>query len=159
MKEGLSLVAGLIGHPVEADEFTIRMVSLEVSHLKVRADCTKPLPPVVELLRDDGSIIPVSVTYPWTPPSCVCCKRLGHLENRCPNAKWAPASMVPPPYSDPDTGSCSPNLNQESSSNSNPTIATPSKSRRKAKSKLNHAADLDHSASSKAAHGSVSTSF
>ncbi|KAH0898079.1 hypothetical protein HID58_047647, partial [Brassica napus] len=46
--------------PVEANEFTIRMISLDVAHLKVRAYCTKPLPPLVELLRDDGSIIPIS---------------------------------------------------------------------------------------------------
>lgn len=91
-QEGLSLVAGLIGDPVEADEFTIRMVSLDVAHLKVRANCSRPLPPVVELKKQDGFVIPVTVTYPWVPPSCSCCKRLGHLENRCPNAKWAPAS-------------------------------------------------------------------
>ncbi|KAH0905945.1 hypothetical protein HID58_037772 [Brassica napus] len=41
----------------------------------------------------------------------------------------------------------------------NPTMATPSKSRRKAKSKLNPAAVLDPSALSKTAPGSVSTSF
>lgn len=91
-REGLSLVAGNIGDPVEADELTIRMVSLDVTHLKVRANCTKPLPPVVELIRDNGSIIPVSVTYPWIPPTCPSCNCLGHLEQRCPNAKWAPSA-------------------------------------------------------------------
>ncbi|RID72375.1 hypothetical protein BRARA_C04269 [Brassica rapa] len=91
-REGLSLVAGNIGDPVEADEFTIRMVSLDVAHLKIRANCTKPLPSVAELIRSDGSIIQVSVTYPWVPPTCPCCNRLGHLEQRCPNAKWAPSA-------------------------------------------------------------------
>lgn len=80
--------------PVEANEFTIRMISLDVAHLKVRAYCTKPLPPLVELLRDDGSIIPISVTYPWVPPSCTCCKQLCHLEARCPHAKWAHAKWA-----------------------------------------------------------------
>lgn len=93
-REGLSLVAGLIGHPVEANEFTIRMISLDVAHLKVRAYFTKPLPPLVELLWDDGSIIPISVTYPWVPPSCTCCKQLRHLEARCPHAKWAHAKWA-----------------------------------------------------------------
>lgn len=90
-QEGLSLVASLIGFPVEADEFTIKMVSLEVAHLKVRADCTKPMPSIVELIRDSGDVIQVSVEYPWLPPTCACCKHLGHTEARCPNAKWAPA--------------------------------------------------------------------
>lgn len=93
-REGLSLVAGLIEHPVEANEFTICMISLDVAHLKVRAYCTKPLPPLVELLWDDGSIIPISVTYPWVPPSCTCCKQLGYLEARCPHAKWAHAKWA-----------------------------------------------------------------
>lgn len=94
-REGLSLVASLIGFPVEADEFTIKMVSLEVAHLKVRADCTKPMPTIVELLRDNGEVIPVSVEYPWLPPTCSCCKQLGHTEARCPNAKWAPTKDAP----------------------------------------------------------------
>ncbi|CAN7140634.1 unnamed protein product [Brassica rapa subsp. narinosa] len=91
-REGLSLVAGNIGDPVEADEFTIRMVNLDVAHVKVRANCSKPLPSVAELIRSDGSVISVSVTYPWVPPTCPCCNRLGHLEKRCPNAQWAPSA-------------------------------------------------------------------
>ncbi|KAL0679779.1 hypothetical protein Bca4012_007760 [Brassica carinata] len=118
-REGLSLVAGLIGHPVEADEFTIKMVSLDVAHLKIRADCTKPLPDVVELVRQNGTIIPVSVTYPWVPPSCPCCNQLGHREGRCPNARWAPTNnqdaqakdkvspSVPAESQDPTFGSSS----------------------------------------------------
>ncbi|KAL0711907.1 hypothetical protein Bca4012_018885 [Brassica carinata] len=89
-QEGLSLVASLIGFPVEADEFTIKMVSLEVAHLKVRANCTKKMPSVVEMIRDNGSTIQVSVDYSWLPPTCACCNQLGHSDSRCPNAKWAP---------------------------------------------------------------------
>ena len=100
-REGLSLVARLIGFPIEADEFTIKMVSLEVAHLKVRADCTKPMPSIVELLKHNGEVIPVSVEYPWLPPTCSCCKQLGHTDSRCPNAKWAPARDAPPPGNKP----------------------------------------------------------
>ncbi|KAL0741816.1 hypothetical protein Bca4012_083329 [Brassica carinata] len=119
-REGLSLVAGLIGHPVEADEFTIKMVSLEVAHLKVRADCTKPLPDVVELVRQDGSFIPVSVSYPWVPPSCPCCKQLGHRESRCPNARWAPAKSADSQPKDMDSTPSDNLMRTSSKDTSNP---------------------------------------
>lgn len=45
---------------------------------------------MVELVRENGEIIPVSVEYPWVPPTCPCCKQLGHLQTRCPNAQWLP---------------------------------------------------------------------
>lgn len=100
-QEGLGHVADLIGLPVEVDDFTKRMSSLEVAHLKVKVDCTKPLPTTAEIERENGEIVRVSIDYPWTPPICPCCKELGHLESLCPNAKWTPkvaaeSSPVPP---------------------------------------------------------------
>lgn len=41
--QGLSLVAGLVGDPKETDDFTINLVSLILSHVKVAVDLTKPL--------------------------------------------------------------------------------------------------------------------
>lgn len=89
-QKGLGRVADLICIPVEVDEFTRRMTSLEVAHLKVKVDCTEPLPYVAELERDDGEIVRLSIDYPWIPPICPCCKELGHLEAMCPNVEWSP---------------------------------------------------------------------
>ena len=39
-REGLSLVAGLVGDPKETDAFTLNLVSLSLSHIKVEVDLT-----------------------------------------------------------------------------------------------------------------------
>lgn len=71
--EGLSLVAGLVGEPKETDDFTKNLVSLTLSHVKVEVDLTQSLPSVVELEREDGEVVEVSVHYPWVPPTCSHC--------------------------------------------------------------------------------------
>ncbi|KAF3576735.1 hypothetical protein DY000_02028722 [Brassica cretica] len=68
-QEGLSLVAGLVGDPKETDDFTLNLVSLTLSHVKVEVDLTKPLPDVVEFTRDSGEVVEVSFTYPWKAAS------------------------------------------------------------------------------------------
>lgn len=83
-------MADLIDLPMEVDEFTIRMISLEVAHLKVKVNYTKPLPSSSDIERENGEIARISIDYLWTPPICPCCKELGHLETVCPNAKWIP---------------------------------------------------------------------
>lgn len=70
--EGLGRVGDLIGKPVEVDEFTRRMSNLEVAHLKVKANCTMPLPTAAEIERGNGEIVKLSIDYPWTPPLCPC---------------------------------------------------------------------------------------
>ncbi|XP_048624100.1 uncharacterized protein LOC106453611 [Brassica napus] len=82
-QEGLSLVAGLVGDPKETNDFTLNLVSLTLSHVKVEVDLTKPLPDVVEFTRDSGEVVEVSVTYPWVPPTCSHCKELGHIMRNC----------------------------------------------------------------------------
>ncbi|KAF3533114.1 hypothetical protein DY000_02043911 [Brassica cretica] len=82
-QEGLSLVAGLVGEPKETDNFTLNLVSLTISHVKVEVDLTKPLPSVVEYTRQSGEVVEVSVTYPWVPPTCSHCKELGHIMKNC----------------------------------------------------------------------------
>ncbi|KAL0665639.1 hypothetical protein Bca4012_028343 [Brassica carinata] len=88
-EEGLSLVAGLIGDPKETDDFTKNLVSLSLSHVKVAVDLTKPLPKVVEFMRQSGEVVEVQVSYPWVPPTCSHCKELGHISRNC--------LLVPPP--------------------------------------------------------------
>ncbi|XP_013654227.2 uncharacterized protein LOC106359004 [Brassica napus] len=78
-REGLSLVAGLVGDPKETDAFTLNLVSLSLSHVKVEVDLTKPLPSVVEFERQSGEVVEVLVSYPWLPPTCSHCKELGHI--------------------------------------------------------------------------------
>lgn len=81
--EGLSLVAGLVGEPKETDDFTKNLVSLTLSHVKVEVDLTQSLPSVVELEREDGEVVEVSVHYPWVPPTCSHCHELGHIVKNC----------------------------------------------------------------------------
>lgn len=78
---------------MESDDYTVRMTNLNVAHVKIRANCTKPLLAMVELIRENGVILPISVEYPWVPPTCPCFKQLGHLQTRCPNAQWQPKKL------------------------------------------------------------------
>ncbi|CAF2314182.1 unnamed protein product, partial [Brassica napus] len=82
-QQGLSLVAGLVGEPKETDDFTLNLVSLTLSHVKVEVDLTIPLPSVVEFTRESGEVVEVSVAYPWVPPTCSHCKELGHIMKNC----------------------------------------------------------------------------
>ncbi|KAF8053802.1 hypothetical protein N665_1373s0007 [Sinapis alba] len=88
-QEGLSFVAGLVGHPKETDDFTKNLVSLTVSHVKVAMDLTKPVPDIVEFSRQSGEVIEVMVTYPWLAPTCDHCMELGHISKNC--------LLLPPP--------------------------------------------------------------
>ncbi|CAF2205590.1 unnamed protein product [Brassica napus] len=81
--EGYSLIAGLVGEPKETDDFTLNLVSLTMSHVKVAVDLTKPLPSVVEFTRQSGEVVEVSVSYPWVPPTCSHCNELGHIMKNC----------------------------------------------------------------------------
>ncbi|RID52977.1 hypothetical protein BRARA_G00406, partial [Brassica rapa] len=85
-QEGLSLVAGLVGEPKETDDFTKNLVSLTLSHVKVAVDLTKPLPDVVEFVRQSGEVVEIQVSYPWVPPTCSFCKELGHVARNCLHA-------------------------------------------------------------------------
>ncbi|KAF2598367.1 hypothetical protein F2Q68_00009344 [Brassica cretica] len=95
-KEGLSLAAGLVGEPIETDDYTKNLTDLNVAHVKVEADLTKPLPSSEELLRQNGDIIPISIEYPWTPSSCTHCLRIGHIRNDCIYAPAKDATKVFP---------------------------------------------------------------
>ena len=105
--QGLSLVAGLIGEPKETDDFTLNLVSLTLSHVKVEVDLTKPLPHVVEFERQSGEVVEVQVDYPWLPPMCSHCNELGHVVRNCllytppkvpdPSAPGDKAPAVKPP--------------------------------------------------------------
>lgn len=72
-----------MGEPKETDYFTLNLVSLTLSHVKVEVDLTKPLPSVVEFQRQNGEVVEVQVDYPWLPPTCSHCKELGHVMRNC----------------------------------------------------------------------------
>lgn len=76
-QEGLSLVAGLVGHPKETDDFTLNMVSLTTSHVKVEVNLLELLPDVVEFERENGEVVEVSVEYPWKPRHALTVSSLG----------------------------------------------------------------------------------
>lgn len=65
-----------------------------MAHVKVEADLTKTLPSSGELVRESGEIVPVDIDYPWMPPSCTHCGRIGHILKNCiyPPAKANPSA-------------------------------------------------------------------
>lgn len=99
-QQGLSLVASLVGEPKETDDFTKNLVSLTLSHVKVVVDLTKPLPDVVEFVRQSGEVVEVQESYPWVPPTCSLYKELGHVARNClhalPLAKSSEESVKKP---------------------------------------------------------------
>lgn len=92
-KEGLSHAAGLVGEPIETDDYTKNVSSLNIAHVKVEADLTKMLPSEGELVRQSGEIINVGIDYPWTPTVCTHCRRIGHIVRNC---IYPPAKDVGP---------------------------------------------------------------
>ncbi|XP_024005989.1 uncharacterized protein LOC18010805 [Eutrema salsugineum] len=80
---GLSLISGLVGEPIETDDFTKNLVSLTLARAKVTVDLTKPLPDVVEFERQNGEVVEVMVEFPWLLPTCAHCKELGHVQRNC----------------------------------------------------------------------------
>ncbi|WZZ32418.1 hypothetical protein YC2023_015819 [Brassica napus] len=95
-QQGLSLVTGLIGEPKETDDFTLNLVSLTLSHVKVEVDLTEPLPRVVEFQRQSGEVVEVQVDYPWLPSTCSHCKELGHVMKNCLKIPLQKSSPTPP---------------------------------------------------------------
>ncbi|XP_048629424.1 uncharacterized protein LOC125601088 [Brassica napus] len=79
-KEGLSLAARLVGEPIETDDYTKNLTDLNIAHVKVEADLTKPLPSSGELLRQNEETIPIEIMYPWVPPFCTQCSRIEHVK-------------------------------------------------------------------------------
>ncbi|KAJ4904047.1 hypothetical protein Rs2_17998 [Raphanus sativus] len=93
-QKGLSHIAGQIGEPKETDDWTLKITSISVAHVKVEVDATVPLPKIVEVGRQDGSFTNVTVEYPWVPPLCAHCKEIGHISKNCPQ-------LPPPPKPTP----------------------------------------------------------
>ncbi|CAA7046645.1 unnamed protein product [Microthlaspi erraticum] len=85
---GLGIIARPLGEVVDSKPFT----SVNSASIKVVMDLTKPLTPSMELERDDGEIITLTVTYPWLPPLCSVCNELGHKETLCPKVPKPPKS-------------------------------------------------------------------
>lgn len=56
---------------------------MNIAHVKVEADLTKLLLSEGELVRQSGEIINVAIDYPWVPPSCTHCRRIGHIIKNC----------------------------------------------------------------------------
>ncbi|CAH2080111.1 unnamed protein product, partial [Thlaspi arvense] len=85
--EGLSFISKPLGVIVDAKPFS----TISSVEIKVIVNLSTPLPSTVELEREDGRIDLLQVTYPWLPPLCPLCSKIGHKATLCPNA--------PPPQS------------------------------------------------------------
>ncbi|CAA7024005.1 unnamed protein product [Microthlaspi erraticum] len=78
--EGLGIACRPLGRAVAHKPFT----SINSAEVKVIVDLTKPLPTEIELERDDGNLLLLTVTYPWLPPLCSICGEIGHKDSLCP---------------------------------------------------------------------------
>lgn len=78
--EGLGIVCRPLGKAVDFKPFK----SISSADVKIIVDLTKPLQSEIELERDDGTILLLSVVYPWLPPLCPLCSEIGHKEALCP---------------------------------------------------------------------------
>lgn len=72
--EGLSIICRPLGRAVDHKPFS----SISSAEVKVIVDLTKPLPPMLELEREDGQVLILKVTYP--------CNEIGHKASLCPTA-------------------------------------------------------------------------
>ncbi|CAN7043478.1 unnamed protein product [Brassica oleracea var. botrytis] len=81
---------------METDDFTLNLVSLTLSRVKVEVDLTEPLPRVVEFQRQSGEVVEVQVDYPWLPSTCSHCKELGHVMKNCLKIPLQKSSPTPP---------------------------------------------------------------
>lgn len=90
--EGLSFISKPLGEIVDEKPF----ISINSAEVKVIVNLTKPLPTELEIERDDGVVVSLSVTYPWLPPLCSICNEIGHSASLCPKAPpKTPSSGVP----------------------------------------------------------------
>lgn len=80
--EGLSIICRPLVRAVDHKPFT----TINSAEVKVIVDLTKPLPPVLELEREDGQVLLLKVTYPWLPPLCPLCNEIGHKASLCPTS-------------------------------------------------------------------------
>lgn len=78
--EGLSIICRPLGRAVDHKPFT----SINSAEVKIIVDLMNPLPPILELEREDGQVLFLKVTYPWLPPLCPLCNELGHKASLCP---------------------------------------------------------------------------
>lgn len=72
----------------------MNILNINVAHLKVKVDFIKLLPTFDEIERENGDLVPLSINYPWTPPTCPSCKEIVHLEALCPNGSWEAKSKA-----------------------------------------------------------------
>ena len=78
-KQGLSLAASMVGHPLSCDELTYGCTRLEYARLCVEVDAALPFVHSFEI-DSPLSTAPITVTveYEWKPQRCEKCKVFGH---------------------------------------------------------------------------------
>lgn len=90
--EGISIIAKPFGKVVDVKLFT----SINSAEIKVIANLTTTLPSTMEVERDDGQVVLLSFSYPWLPPLCSLCNKIGHKVAFCPLDKTHETSKEPP---------------------------------------------------------------
>lgn len=83
-QEGLCFIGDALGIPKETDDYTKNLTSISLAHIIFVVYLSKPLHDSIELERENGEVITCGVTYPWIPPSCSHCKKMGHIIRHCP---------------------------------------------------------------------------
>ena len=106
-KQGLSLVASMVGRPLSCDELTYNCTRLEYARLCVEIDASLPVIKSFDIecpLSADP--ITVTVDYEWKPKHCEQCKVFGHtckLTDDAPQFKVLQATSPTSPTQPPTT--------------------------------------------------------
>ncbi|KAK8690328.1 hypothetical protein V6N13_089021 [Hibiscus sabdariffa] len=93
-QQGLSYIASVVGNPLYMDSITANKERLAFAKVCVEIKTGDPIPEVVNVLMQDGSIIEVRVMVPWLPPCCSKCKVYGHSDKTCTKGLSKPLVKV-----------------------------------------------------------------
>ncbi|XVF48419.1 hypothetical protein PTKIN_Ptkin03bG0188700 [Pterospermum kingtungense] len=92
-QRGLGYIASAMGLPQYMDRFTAERKILEYARICVEVDVTKKISKVIEVVRRNGTVVPVEVMVPLMPGRCLECNHYGHTNKSCPqNSKAVEAS-------------------------------------------------------------------
>lgn len=84
-REGISLIASVVGKPIKFDRATATRTRLTYAAVCVEVKPDKDLPTSIKLYvgRTEGDFKEVIVEYPWKPLICSDCCSFGHPKGQC----------------------------------------------------------------------------
>ena len=93
-KNGLSLVASMVGRPLSCDEQTYNCTRLDYARVCVEADAALPFIHQFEIESSlSADPILIQVEYEWKPPRCDKCNLFGHVCTKGKNSDRTPGNI------------------------------------------------------------------